>query len=111
MCKTTDIYLLHFDSPYHHAKHYLGSTTDLERRVEEHRRGVSDVKLMKVVHAAGIGFTLARTWKGDKNRERQLKKQGGLARQCPICKAEARRKSCSSKTPTGTTTRMAEVTP
>jgi hypothetical protein len=43
-----------------------------------------------VVRAVGIGWQLARTWCGGKHRERQLKKQGGASRRCPICK-EARR--------------------
>ena len=32
------IYLLHFEKAYHHTRHYLGSTDDLERRLKEHRR-------------------------------------------------------------------------
>ena len=32
------VYLLHFDQPYQHARHYIGSTMDLERRLPEHRR-------------------------------------------------------------------------
>ena len=40
---------------------------------------------MEVISAAGIGFTLARTWPGTKNRERQIKTQGGASRHCPEC--------------------------
>lgn len=32
------VYLIHFDQPYQHTRHYIGSTTDLERRLKEHRR-------------------------------------------------------------------------
>lgn len=32
------VYLVHFEQPYQHTRHYLGSTTDLERRLQEHRR-------------------------------------------------------------------------
>lgn len=45
---------------------------------------------MRYVKAAGIGWTLARPWEGDRHREHQLKRQGGRARMCPICK-ETRR--------------------
>jgi hypothetical protein len=40
---------------------------------------------MEVIKAAGIGFTLARTWPGTKSRERQIKTQGGASRHCPEC--------------------------
>ncbi len=35
------VYLLHFDPPYHHARHYLGFTdrVSLRVRVEEHLNG------------------------------------------------------------------------
>jgi hypothetical protein len=40
---------------------------------------------MEVIKAAGIGFTLAPTWPGIKNRERQIKTQDGASRHCPEC--------------------------
>jgi len=83
------VYLLHFDRPYQHAKHYLGSCQDLERRLTQHGKG-RGARLLEVVRAVGIGWQLARTWCGGKHRERQLKKQGGASRRCPLCK-EARR--------------------
>jgi hypothetical protein len=39
----------------------------------------------------GIGWQLARTWTGDRNRERQLKNQGGKSRMCPLCGVQARK--------------------
>src|ERR1019366_7091345 len=41
-------------------------------------------------NAAGIGFTLARTWPVTKNREQQIKTQGGASRHCPECGATPR---------------------
>lgn len=32
------VYLIHFDQMYQHTRHYIGSTNDLERRLQEHRR-------------------------------------------------------------------------
>jgi predicted GIY-YIG superfamily endonuclease len=79
------IYLLHFDQPYKHAKHYLGWTRDLEQRLADHRAG-SGARLMAVLAREGIGFTLARLWQpADRRRERQIKNQGGLSRSCPTC--------------------------
>ena len=54
------VYLLHFDRPYQHAKHYLGSCQDLERRLTQHGKG-RGARLLEVVHAVGIGWQLART--------------------------------------------------
>jgi hypothetical protein len=45
---------------------------------------------LQVVKAAGITWTLARTWPGDRNRERQLKNQGGASRRCPACGIQPR---------------------
>ena len=87
------VYLLHFDRPYEHARHYTGWTADLAARLEEHRTG-RGARLLAVAREAGIGWTLARTWTGDRARERQLKNEGGASRRCPECRvtpAEARR--------------------
>lgn len=83
--KTSIIYLLCFDEPYKHAKHYLGSTSDLDKCIEEHENG-AHCNLTKVIKKAGISFTLARLWSGDKKEERRIKNMGGLRRVCPLCK-------------------------
>lgn len=79
------IYLLHFDTPFKHAKHYKGFTTNLEQRMKEHGTG-RGARLMEVIHAAGITWQLAATWNGTKRLERQIKNRGGAAKLCPICK-------------------------
>jgi hypothetical protein len=38
-----------------------------------------------VVPEAGIGWQLARTWAGGRDRERQITAQGGASRRCPLC--------------------------
>lgn len=81
------IYLLHFDTPFKHAAHYCGYTEDLDARLSAHAAGTG-ARLMEVIKAAGIGWTLARTWQGGRGRERQLKRQGGASRRCPICKGD-----------------------
>lgn len=80
------IYLLHFSRPFKHARHYLGWAGEgrLEQRLEHHKRGTGAV-LLRHVAAAGITWELARTWEGDRFRERSLKAQGGRSRMCPIC--------------------------
>ncbi len=78
------LYLLHFSERYRHAGHYLGWTENLEARLAEHEAG-NGARLLQVVKASGISWTLARTWAGDRNRERAIKRQGGLSRCCPSC--------------------------
>lgn len=83
------VYLLHFDKPYKHAKHYIGFTKekDYEIRLEEHRNGTG-AKLMTVIKNNNIGFTVAKIWeKVDRHFERKLKNKGGASRICPICDA------------------------
>jgi predicted GIY-YIG superfamily endonuclease len=82
---TKTVYLLHFTQPYGHAAHYTGSTSRLPARLAEHQQG-RGARLLEVVREAGIPWVLARTWEGGRTRERQLKKQGGASRRCPLCK-------------------------
>ncbi len=84
------VYLIHFDRPYCHARHYLGTTNDLEHRLEQHRRGVryGGARLMEVIIQAGITWRLACTWEGGRELECQLKAWHSGCRLCPICKAE-----------------------
>jgi len=78
------IYLLHFDRPYRHARHYTGWASDLDTRLAEHTAG-RGARLLAFITDAGIGWTLARIWTGTRARERGLKRQGGASRRCPHC--------------------------
>lgn len=89
------VYLLHFDRPYRHAAHYTGWTRDLQGRLACHETG-RGARLIAVIQQAGIGWTLARTWRGSRATERALKRQGGASRRCPLCGIHPR-------TPTGRT--------
>jgi len=78
------VYLLHFDRPYQHARHYTGWTEDLLDRLDHHAAG-SGARLMTVVSHAGIGFVLVRTCEGTRVTERAIKNAGGAVRYCPLC--------------------------
>jgi hypothetical protein len=85
------VYLLHFIDPatgrsarYQHAGHYRGTSDDLPARLQAHRDGTG-ARLMQVIKQAGLSFVLARTWPGGRDRERQLKREGGASRMCPEC--------------------------
>jgi hypothetical protein len=86
------IYLLHFDrpigdlsNPRGFASHYTGWTLNLPGRLVDHAAG-RGARLMEVVADAGIGWQLARVWAGPRARERSLKRSGGAARRCPVCR-------------------------
>jgi len=83
------IYLLHFDTPYKHAKHYLGYTESFEKRIERHLQG-HGARLINVIVEAGITFQVARLWKGDRRLERQLKNKKNACKLCPICRGEVK---------------------
>ena len=78
------VYLLHFDRPYEHARHYTGWADDLLDRLDMHARG-RGARLMNVIFSAGIGFTLARICEGTRATERAIKNEGGAVRYCPLC--------------------------
>lgn len=78
------VYLLHFNKPLHHARHYLGSATSLTKRLRQHRSG-NGARLLEVLKDLGITWRLARVWVGDRELERRLKRQKNSPRFCPFC--------------------------
>jgi hypothetical protein len=90
------VYLLHFDRPYRHARHYIGWAKDLAARLAVHARG-QGARLLAVIKAAGIGWRLARTWPGGRARERQIKRQGGASRCCPLCGVRPRTRQAPAR--------------
>lgn len=82
-----EVYLIHFDTAFGHARHYTGWARNTEARMKHHQNGTG-ANLMKVVGQAGITWRVARLWKGaDRAFERALKNRGGASRHCPICMA------------------------
>ncbi|HEY1357060.1 MAG TPA: hypothetical protein VGF21_02030 [Thermoleophilaceae bacterium] len=80
------VYLLHFERPYQHARHYLGWTADLEARLIEHRAGRGS-PLIRAAADAGIGFVVSRTWPGDRSDEWRLQRMKDEPdRLCPVCR-------------------------
>src|SRR5262249_33453638 len=85
MKRAQTVYLIHFSKAYRHARHYIGFTTDLNKRLVDHLAGMG-ARLLEVVVQNGIEFRLARVWPGaDRNFERRLKNWKGAAKFCPLC--------------------------
>jgi hypothetical protein len=91
---TTTCYLLHFAEPIGNpanpvgqAQHYTGSTADLVAELARLAGPGCHAKIMREVNRQGISWQLARTWPGDRKRERRIKDMGGARRHCPLCGA------------------------
>lgn len=81
------LYLFHFEPPYRHAGHRLGYSKDIRERVRTHLKLRSGSPLVRAALAAGSEVVVARIWPGATLAlERQLHRQGGLSRHCPICR-------------------------
>lgn len=83
------IYVIHFDRPLQHARHYIGWTRDwvtFKQRMSHHRSG-NGAKLMKAVSEAGIEWRVTATYYADRNEERRMKKNHGASRFCDACRA------------------------
>ena len=52
------VYVLHFDSPVGHARHYTGWARNLRGRIRHHRAGTG-ARLTQVARERGIGFRIA----------------------------------------------------
>jgi predicted GIY-YIG superfamily endonuclease len=84
----TGVYLIHFSTPYKHAKHYIGWAKKIDARISHHKHGTG-ARLCAVVVDSGAELITARVWEGkDKSFERKLKNQHKPQDFCPICSGE-----------------------
>lgn len=80
------VYIIHFEPAYRHARHYVGYADDIERRMDEHERGIG-ARLTQVAREAGIELILTRIWEGEgRDFERRLKRRKNTPRYCPLCR-------------------------
>jgi hypothetical protein len=78
------VYLLHFDPPLGHARHYIGWAKNAEARLVEHKAGRGG-RLPAAAAAAGCESVIARTWPGTRADERKRKRRHEAPRMCPLC--------------------------
>lgn len=84
------VYLIHFDRPYKHAGHYLGYASDLEKRLERHRKG-RGARLLDVIQKEGIDWKVVRTWSpAGPVVEAELKRFHNNRALCPVCQSTYR---------------------
>lgn len=89
------VYLIHFDKPLAHAKHYIGFADGdqhkIEKRLKRHKKNRGSA-LMAAVNAAGIDYQVVRIWLGwTKDQERELKNKKNACLLCPICVEEKKK--------------------
>jgi hypothetical protein len=81
-------YLLHFDGAVHGARHYLGWSVDIERRVRTQLSG-RGARLVRQALRSGVTVELVRVWPAaDRKQERRLKLRAPK-RHCPKCQIPA----------------------
>lgn len=82
-------YLIHFETKFHHAQHYIGYCRDgrLQKRLKEHAETATQgSKLVAAVVRAGIRIVVSRTWdKATRDDERILHRRKNSKQLCPIC--------------------------
>lgn len=80
------IYLIHFERPLHHARHYLGYCADetLQVRLIRHRAS-RGARLLAVLRTLNINWEVVRVFEGDRRFERTLKNRRNTPRLCPVC--------------------------
>ena len=81
------VYLIHLDKPLKHARHYVGFSEDLPKRVQKHRTG-QGAAFLKAISKHGISWHVSRIWDGDRTFERMLKDQHNASHLCPMCRQE-----------------------
>lgn len=81
------VYLLHFTKPLGRAKHYIGWSPDIDKRVSRHKTG-KGAKFTASAVRNGAELLLVRIWQGgDRRLEWVLKNSGAHSDLCPLCKA------------------------
>lgn len=86
--KIGHVYIIHFDAPLHHARHYVGfaGAGNLSARIRAHLKG-QGARLMEVVKERGIGWKVSRVWSGTTRLfERGIKNEAHTSRHCPACR-------------------------
>lgn len=89
------IYILHFDEPLHHARHYAGCCHNLRARLTRHANGAGS-NLCRVLSERGISWRLgglmSTSHAGMRRLERKLKDLSNAPDYCEICNPDRTRK-------------------
>lgn len=90
-----DLYLLHFEPAYRHARHYLGYATGTGRgrqyaKLQAEGLALGAHELVQAAQWDGVVIHVADVLVGEgRTTQRRLRDSHNLARHCPICTAAA----------------------
>jgi len=81
------VYLLHFDRPFRHMRHYVGSVASLAEleQLLEHPTIRARSPILAAATLAGVQFSVGRVWRGGALRADLVRDQQNHARYCDIC--------------------------
>lgn len=84
---TDGCYLIHADSPLHHAQHYIGYSDCIASRIEDHKKSKGS-RLVAAFNRSGISWSVVRIWPSqDRSFERKLHRGKNSGKWlCPICR-------------------------
>lgn len=82
------VYLIHLWTPIAHARHYIGTASDVFKRLHAHRAG-KGARLLDVANERRISYSVVRQWEGGRDMERKLKARREAPRLCPVCRGLA----------------------
>ena len=84
-----EVYIIHFDPPYKHARHYTGISLNSQDRFIEHDNGTGG-NLTRIAKNHGVKFILNVIATGlsfyEAHAKEKLIKHKGSKIYCPICK-------------------------
>jgi len=90
-----DLYLLHFSTPYRHARHYLGYAVGTGRgrayaKAQAAGAALGAHELVQATQWAGIEIIVADVLVGaGRSEQRAMRASHNLARHCPVCASAA----------------------
>lgn len=84
-----EVYIIHLHSPLGHARHYVGFSKKVEKRLYYHRTNQGS-HFLRVANERGIEYTLAVRFAGTKHDERRLKNISHIKAYCPFCSESPR---------------------
>jgi hypothetical protein len=88
------VYLLHFDRPFKHARHFVGATKSVTTIKALLQGSATNVQspLVDAARADGVAFVVARTWLNGYARTNDLPNRHNLGVLCPVCQLGAKRR-------------------
>ncbi len=82
------VYLLHFEPAYKRARHYIGvcRAPFLTSALARGEVPIINVPLLNAARAAGVTFSVQRTWPGTESERARFRSQKAAKQFCAMCR-------------------------